>query len=983
MKKKTKKRLQNTGLVVVLVAIVLIIFLVNKSQNQSDAALRAEILSGEYDFSVESEYISYAKYLEALGDKVQGNEDGAVVEISADQYKDSTLNKLEDLGDGNILTGASGEISYEVEIPVSGMYQIEIGYYPSADNDKTILRDLKINGEVPYEQAYALDFPRMWNDTNKNFLMKTDGNQATPQQGQTPDWGSYILQSADYSVEGPLLFYFEKGSNILSLVSEQCSMGISYIKLTQTNGLISYEKYLADAKANGAAVVNASEIADGAVMVQAEDTYVKSSAMLTPQNDRTSEKTIPYHASNIIMNTIGDSSWSDDGQAITWELNVPKSGLYKIAMRFSQSSNRDFYSARELKINGAIPFKEAADVKFYYESNFQLDYLGNEDGAYYFYLEEGSNYLTLTVTQGDLAYAIEQTGISVSNFNTLYRKITAVTGSSPDQYRDYGITTSVPDMVDIMKTEYARLTSVMESLGDSLASSTKTTEVAQMLIQLEKLIKKPDSIATELSNFNDNITAVSNWYLALSDQPLTLDYILVCGEGYKLGKANGNFFTGLLHNVKQFVGSFTNDYTVVMEGAGEKDSSIVVWIATSTRDQYDVVNSMINNAFADSNINVELKMVGADTVMPATLTGNGPDVAIQLNYSMPTNFAYREAGYDLTQFDDFDEVAAQFSEGAMEYFEYQGGYYALPDQMTFPVLFYRTDIFDEMGWEVPETWDELKTLLPYLQAENMACFFESTGYITLGGYSSTATIPVANVFASMLYQNDIDLYRADGAETNLDTIDAQLVFKDWTEYYTKYAFDLSVSIVTRFRTGEIPLMVVDYTYINSIAAAAPEIAGKWAIAAIPGTEKADGSIDHTAQCMVSSSMIIRQTVEEKGTQDEAWEFLKWWTSAATQQEYNEQLKVVEGDSAELPLANLEAVMAIAETNGRADAMATIIESLRGTPQVPGGYITGRCLQNAFLSVVDDYVDPVDTIYAQIRFIDQELKTKREEFGLSK
>lgn len=982
MKKKTKKRLQNISLVVVLVAIVVIVFLVRRSQSQSDAALRAQILAGEYDLSTQSDTITYSQYLESLGDKTSGNNTGEMVEIAADQYTDTTLTDLEDLDDGSILTGTKGSITYDFDIPVSGMYQIEVGYYPSADYDKSILRDLQINGEVPFDEAYALEFPRMWNDENKDFLMKTDTNQASPKQVQSPDWGSVVLSAADGSVEGPLLFYFEKGKNSISLISEQCTMGISYIRLTQTDGMPSYEKYLADAKEAGAAVIDQSSINGGAIMVQAEDAYTKSSAVLTPQNDRTSCKTIPYDASNIIMNTIGGTTWADAGQTISWQVEVPQAGLYKLAARFSQSSNRDFYSAREVKINGEVPFAEAAEVKFYYDSGFQLEYLGNEDGAYYFYLDEGTNYISMTVTQGDLAYAIAQTEISVANFNSLYRKITAVTGSSPDQYRDYAITTSVPDMVPIMQTEYVRLTSVMEALGDTLTDNIKTREISKMLLQLEKLIKKPDKIATELTNFNDNITAIADWYLGLSSQPLTLDYILVCGDNYKLGSADGNFFQNLGHGIAQFVGSFTNDYTIQMEDAANKDKNIVVWIATSTRDQYDIVNSMINNAFADSNINVELKMVGADTVMPATLTGNGPEVAIQLNYSMPANFAYRDAGYDLTQFDDFEEVASEFSPGAMEYFEYQGGYYALPDQMTYPVMFYRTDIFEELDLEVPETWEDLKALLPYLQAENMSCFAESTGYITLGGYSSTSTIPVSNVFASMLYQNGFDLYRNNGAETNLDQIDTQLIFKDWTEYYTKYAFDLTISVVTRFRTGEVPIMLVDYTYINSIAASAPEIAGKWAIAPIPGTKQEDGSVDHTAQCMVSSSMIIKETVENNDTANEAWEFLKWWTSAEAQIEYNEQLKAVEGDAAELPLANLEAAMTVAENNGRGEAISTIINSLRGTPQVPGGYITGRCIQNAFLTVVDEYVDPVDTLYDQIRFIDQELTTKRQEFGIT-
>lgn len=979
MKKRTKRKLQNAGLCLVLLAVVVIVLVQKNSQNKSDTALREELLATDCDLSEEGENIvKFSQYIANYN--TEGDVTADVYRVDASNYSKSTVDKLEKLEGPQILTDDSGDVSYEIDVKEAGLYQLRIGYYPVADSDRAILRDIRINGEVPYEEAKAIEFSRVWNDTDKDFLMNTDTNQASPTQEQMPMWTSTVVEAADGSVEGPLLFYLKNGKNTVTLAAGQSSLGLEYIEFKRSNGLISYEEYL---NASGGQPVKAGEVgADGAIMVQAEDAYIKSSAVLVAQNDRTSCKTVPYHASNIVLNTIGGTSWEDNGQELTWKVDVDKSGLYKIAARYSQSTNRDFYSARELKINGEVPFEEAADIKFYYESEFQMDYFGGADGAYYFYLNEGENLISMKVTEGDLAYAIEQTSIAVSEFNDLYRKITAVTGSNPDSFRDYNITASVPDMVDTMKKEYVRLTRVMESLGDAIDNSTKTREITKMLLQLEKLIKKPDKIAVELSTFNDNITAVSEWMLSLNKQPLTMDYLIVCGDDYKLPKANGNFFENTKHNVAQFIGSFTNDYVVTANEENTNAKEIEVWMATATRDQYDIVNRMINNAFAGSDIKVKLKMVNADTVMPATLTGNGPDVAIQLNYSIPTNFAYRDAGYDLTQFSDYQEVADRFSSGAMDFMTYEGGTYGLPDMMTYPVLFYRKDILDNMGLEVPRTWEELKAILPYLQADNMGCFFETTGYITLGGASSTATIPMNNIFASLLFQNGIDLYRNDGANTNLDTTEAQLIFKEWTEYYTKYSFDQTVSVVTRFRTGEIPVMVVDYTYINSIAAAAPEIAGKWGIASIPGTEKADGTIDYSTSCMVSSSIIVKDTVETKDTADEAWEFLKWWTSEDIQAQYNEELKVLNGDEAEMPLANLEAVRDIAQQEGRGEVVDTILSQLKGTPQVPGGYITGRSIQNAFLSVINDYVDPVDTLYSQIRYIDQELTVKRQEFGLS-
>lgn len=978
MKKSVKKAL---GGCIFVAAVIAVICMVRQSGNRNEE-IYSRIMSSEYDISnTYADTISYSEYL--AGHEPVEETGTQELECKGNEYTEQRLNSLTAMEEDTILTGDSGTISYTFDVDKSGYYNIEIGYFPSADSDKQILRTLYINGTVPFEEAENLVFERMWRDENKNFLMVSDSNQAAPGQEQNPEWNSKKLEAADKMVDGPLMFYLEKGNNVLTLESEQSNMGISYIKLVPTCGMASYQEYLAKLTSQGVEIVQASEIENGAVTVQAEDACYKTSAMLLPQNDRTSPLTVPYDASNIVLNTIGGSSWQDAGMGITWQITVPKSGLYKIATRFMQAENRDFYSVREVKINGEVPFREACRLEFDYDNNFQIDYLGDdENGSYYFYLDEGCNTITFTVSTGDLAYAIEQAQISVKNFNKLYRRFTAVMSSDPDEFRDYNIVSSIPDMVDILETEYYRLNKIMESLGDSMENSTKTRQIAKMALQLEELIEKPDLISLQLSTFNDNVTAISEWMLSLDEQPLELDYISACGEGYELPRADGNFAQNFVHNMKAFIGSFTNDYQIDAGQGAKKDKTIEVWIATSTRDQYDIAQKMVINAFADADFGVELKMVGADTVMPATLTGNGPDVAIQLNYTMPTNFAYRNAGYDLTQFDDFDEVAKQFSDGAMEYFAYEGGYYALPDEMSFPVLYYRKDILEQMGLSVPKTWDELKAMLPYLQAENMSAYFVTTGHTLLGGASSTSTKPVNAVFASMLYQNGEELYKNGDTASNLDSLTSLLTFKTWTEYYTKEDFDLSISVVTRFRTGDTPLIVEDYTYINSILAAAPEIEGQWGIAPIPGTTKEDGTVDNTVCCNVGAAMILKNSVEEKDTANEAWEFLKWWTSEDTQLTYAQEQKSILGDSANFPVANTEAILKMADELGYRDAVDTTLRWARGIPQVPGGYISGRYVENAFLTVEESNVDPVDELYSNVRYINQEITNKRKEFGLT-
>ena len=978
---KKKERRQKITFSVIVILVVAIAMVISISNSQADLDMRSAILERVWDFSGENltSYSSYLSRLNAEGNIHEANTEDIIVQAA--DYKKATPSNAVAGTDNGIYTYESGKVDYEVNVPESGTYYIEVGYLPTADSNNAIVRNLYINGELPFDGAAGLTFDRMWTDSSKDFLMDSSKNQGFPSQVQSPVWTSARLESSDRSATGPYMFYLEKGKNTLTLEAVQATLELSYIKLIPTKGVQNYATYLAEH--SSAKKVDGSTLGeDGWIMVQGEGPAYKSSAVMLPQNDRTSAVTVPYHPSNIVLNTIGGTTWNKAGMNLTWEVTVPEAGLYQLAARFMQAENRDFYSAREVKINGVLPFEEASFVKFHYDSKFQVDYLGNENGAFYFYLNEGVNQITMTVTLGDLTYAVEQTGISVKVFNDLYRELVSVMGSSPDTYRDYKITSSIPDMVDIMSKEYIRLTNVMHSVGDTLEDNTKTRSISKLLLQLEKLIAKPDSISKELGNFNSNITAISEWMLSLNEQPLQLDYILVCGEGSKLPKAEGNIFQNTAHGFNAFIGSFTNDYRIVADDATQKEKTIEVWIATSTRDQYDVAQRMVNNAFIDKPYSVELKMVGADTVMPSTLTGNGPDVAIQLNYTMPTNFAFRNAAYDLRQFADYDEVASQFAPGALEYFEYEGGAYAFPDQMSFPVMFYRTDILEELGLEVPQTWDELLALLPYLQAENMGMYFVTTAHTTLGGASSSSTKPINSVFMSRLYQNGVDLYVDNGVKSNLEDLDAMLTFKEWTEYYTKQSFDISASVVQRFRTGQMPIIIEDYTYVNSITAAAPEIEGAWSIAPIPGTIKEDGTFDRSTVCMVGASMILKTTVETNDTANEAWDFLKWWISEEVQVQYAEEQMSLLGDSADVPLANLEAVKARAEERGTIDTIEEILKWIDGVPQVPGGYITGREIENAFLEVVNNNLDPVDTLYAKLRYINAELDSKREEFGLT-
>lgn len=425
--------------------------------------------------------------------------------------------------------------------------------------------------------------------------------------------------------------------------------------------------------------------------------------------------------------------------------------------------------------------------------------------------------------------------------------------------------------------------------------------------------------------------------------------------------------------------SFVIDYNNIGSVTDDKDKeSITLWIG-SGRDQANVIKSLVDESFTnETGIGVNVQLVDMTTLLKATLVGEGPDVAIQVantngvagavlatGNDTPVNYGIRNAVLDLSRFDDVDEVMARFPEAAYEQFTYDGSIYALPETITYPVMFYRKDILKEIGLEVPTTWDEVKVAMTVL-AKNQMEF---------------GMLANEQIFASMLYQNGGTYYNEDGTASALDSDIAVSTFKDFCEYYTDYKLDKETSVEERFRTGECPIIIADYTVYNNFAVSAPDIAGLWSFTQIPGTVKEDGSVDHSVASTGLASMIMADTEHA----DASWQFLKWWTSEETQTKYGREMEGLMGSAARVPTANYEAFLNMPWPVDDFEALQESMNWVKGIPQVPGGYYSWRNVYNAFYTVVNnnDTALPREELMDKVIYINAEIDYKREELELDK
>jgi len=289
--------------------------------------------------------------------------------------------------------------------------------------------------------------------------------------------------------------------------------------------------------------------------------------------------------------------------------------------------------------------------------------------------------------------------------------------------------------------------------------------------------------------------------------------------------------------------------------------------------------------------------------------------------------------------------------------------YGLPSQMSFPMLFYRKDIFVDLGLKVPETWDDVKDIIRALSENNMQM-----------GFSQAMT-------QILMYQEKEPWYNGKTSDTvgissNLDSNVSLDAFQTMCEYFTMYRQPVAYDFANRFRTGEMPIGVADYTLYNQLKVFAPEISGLWEFVQLPGVKQKDGTINHTAPIGVHALMMMKDVK----SRDKAWQFMKWWVGSDAQSRFGNEQVAIMGTAAKYNTANVEALQAQPWSAQELRNLRQQFASLQGTPMAPGNYIIARYTNFAFYSVFDKGTTPSDAMLSYMDDINKELTRKRSEFG---
>ncbi len=867
-----------------------------------------------------------------------------------------------------------------------------------AEGEKLGLKSKIEYSALRKKDVLKFEYPEVWTETiigfcNENSIrfmtLDINYNEIRPSAFQKPEWSEYtIADSMGYYTE-PFEFVLQAG-DVITFEGKSSEVAIAEIVLSPADTVKSYADYINELNSLGLNKPGA-----GSVKLEAEYTFATSDKTIYPIEDGADALTSPHDPSRVLLNCLGGEKWQTAGQSVSYKFSVTESGMYDIVTRFKQNVldgmfvNRALYIKSEGIKEGApgyydgAPFEEAKKLTYNYGDDWQITYTTNGEQNFSFYFAKDAVYtITFEVTLGDMSEIINTVQSALDSINADYLSIIQLTGSTPDSYRDYGFGRIMPDVLMDMVMQACVLDNDPATATDAYRKNApegvaqkltrlagqKSSNVGTLQTAAELLIDMgtdEDEIARLLPRLKSYIGTLGTFLSDAKTQPLLVDYILVQPTGAAQPEAKASFWSGLVHEVQRFFFSFIRNYDNVGTLVETEEDSLEVWLATG-RDQSQVMRNLVNNDFTPrTEIPVNLKLVAAGTLLPSILANQGPDVYLGLDQGSVINYAIRSAVLPVDGFEDFKDVSKSFNESAMivlamDNAQGETHYYGLPEAQGFAMMFVRVDVLADLGIGIPETWDDIMAAIPKLQAKNMQM-----------GLTTDNTIH--------LYQMGGELFADNGMRINLDSQVGLASFRKTCELFTKYGFPYTYDAANRFRTGEMPILIGDYTGLyNQLKVFATEIEGQWAMVPVPGVRQEDGSINRLAISGVTASVMV------KGCEDnmeEAWEFMKWFTGDDCQTEYANEMVALMGPSAKYNTANIHALQRLPWTTEELERITVQFNNLAAVPNYPGRYIVTRYTEFAFLGAYNDREDPVEALLANIDPINKEITRKRAEFGL--
>ncbi|MBR2466195.1 MAG: extracellular solute-binding protein [Clostridia bacterium] len=597
-----------------------------------------------------------------------------------------------------------------------------------------------------------------------------------------------------------------------------------------------------------------------------------------------------------------------------------------------------------------------------------------------------------------------------------------------------GVLRSFLEQAKALATEKQKLEELCGSNGSHIAT---LDTIALLLVQMGS--DNGDNVAKNMGSLKSYLGTLGTWINNSKQSKIMVDALFIVPSGTEEvpREADAGFWSSLWFEIKSFFASFWVNYDEMgLTGEISEDvQKIDVWLATG-RDQSQIWRSMIdaNDGYTNSTgTAAALKLVTGGTLLPSILSGKGPDVYIGLGAADVINYAIRGAvrgisgndpdlsAEDNSQFTTkyytyrdessnytttteertdkgeltfvtkpYSELVLTektksviegkeeqvFAEAAVDTVRLLNVAYGIPQTMSFSMMFYRMDVLANLNVGVPETWSDLLSCLPIIQANNMSIGVD---------YIAALDFMIYQKGGSLWKYTDASKYDPmyAGAKIDLDSDIALEAFEYVCRLYSDYSFPVAYDAANRFRTGEMPILIGGYCALyNQLVVYATEIEGLWEFCSLPGDFRdADG--DGIEELHYESLAGVGATVILRGCKGDelraAWQFVQWNSSADVQATYGNKMVALIGPSAKYEAANLQALEDLSWTASEKLAIRDQMNNMCSIVNYPGSYIYNRYMKFAFLDVVNEGANAKESLLGYIDAINSEITRKREEF----
>lgn len=848
--------------------------------------------------------------------------------------------------------------TFQVDVDQPGFYFLEITY---ENLDETLLDleiSIKINDQLQFFEAQNLIIPKFWEDVSSSYPVDRTGNEMVPEQKISKRVIVHYLKHPGNVYNNPLFFKFETGKSFINLKLKRGKIKLFSLRVVApvklTKAPITYEK---------------KEI-DYFKIIEAEKYSYKNSTTINPMHSKDIDVS-PYDTYKRKLNTLGGDRWNNPGQTVYYEIDIPEDGFYKIALKFKQDYNVGMNSYRRFYINGQVLYDELDNYPFNYTSDWKIETLQSNGKPINFWLKKGKNILGIETTCGIYEKSILEISDMIQEINDLALQIRKIVGFNPDRYVEWDIESYFPGIKEKLKNYRERLgidRKFVLSLNGPNFEVEPNFDYAINLIN--SFIEDPNSIPRRIEQLNGNIASIVTELTAivnkLKSQPLLLDQIIIYSGDKQPEFKKASIFKRFFEWTKRFIYSFK----IEDNQKTEDERTITVWV-NRPRTYLDIIQRLIDEDFyRRTGINVKLSLINNEQKLILAYTaGKSPDIAIGISNWLPFELGIRGALLDLRKFEDFNQVIKNFTPGAFIPYIYENKCFALPETQDFYVLFYRKDIIEKLGLSIPQTWDDVKLLMPELQRYGMSFYIPLSGVSGFKPWLATAPF---------IFQANGKLYSDDGLRTAIDDENTIKALKLMTDLFKIYGLALQVpNFFEHFRSGTIPMGVSNLSTYIQLMIAAPELKGLWNIALAPGMlDEKTGQILRWAPGSAQSVVIFNTTKDEEA----AWEFIKWWTSERIQTRFAKLLELTYGKEFLWITANLKAFENISIPIEDRKVILEQWKWLKEVPKTPASYMLEREISNIWSKVVFNNVNLRVAVEDSVNIINREIERKLTEFG---